>query len=201
MIRVMIAEDQKMLRGALTSLLQLEEDIEVVAEADDGQEAVALIETHCPDLCILDIEIPFLTGLDVAETIRKKRWPCKIMIVTTFSKTGFIQKALELKVDAYLLKDEPIDSLISAIRKVMQGERVISTDLMTSFFLTQANPLTEREQEVLRMAKDGLSTEQIAQSLFLTSGTVRNYLSSAIQKIEVESRHQAILAAQQKGWI
>lgn len=201
MIRIVIAEDQKMLLGALSSLLQLEDDLEVVAEAKDGQEALEAIEEHLPDLCILDIEIPFLTGLEVAANVRAAGWPCKIMIVTTFTKPGFIRRAMELQVDSYLLKDEPIDRLIAAIRRVMKGEKVISTDLMTTYFLAQDSPFTEREQIVLRLVRDGKTTEQIAKSLYLTPGTVRNYISSAIQKLEVESRHQALQIAEEKGWI
>lgn len=201
MIRVVIAEDQKMLRGALTSLLQLEDDIEVVVQASDGKEALDAVETYMPDLCILDIEIPVMTGLEVAEKIREQDLPCKIMIVTTFARPGYLQKAMEIKVEAYLLKDEPIDFLVDAIRKVIKGQRVISSDLAPTLFMSEENPLTEREQEVLRLVAEGRTTAQIANTLFLTKGTVRNYLSTAIQKLEVESRHHAIKEAREKGWI
>jgi two-component system response regulator DesR len=201
MIRLVIAEDQHMLRGAFASLLQLEDDIEVAAQVSDGKEALRAIETHRPDLCVLDIEMPHVTGLEVARTIRENGWPCKIMIVTTFARPGYLQEAMAAKVDAYLLKDEPIEVLVDTIRKVMAGERVVSSDLASSLFVNEENPLTEREQDVLRMAKEGKTTRQIADTLFLTNGTVRNYLSSAIQKLEAESRYQAIAKAEERGWL
>ncbi|WP_203364081.1 response regulator transcription factor [Bacillus sp. REN10] len=201
MIRVVLAEDQKMLSGALASLLKLEEDIEVVAEAADGKQALAAIESMEPDVCLLDIEMPYVTGLEIAERLRSEDHPCKIMIVTTFTRPGYLQKAMDLTVEGYLLKDEPIDFLIDAIRKVMNGERVISTDLAAALFINEANPLTEREQEVLRLVGSGMTTRQIAKTLFLTNGTVRNYLSSAIQKLETDSRQQAARIAEEQGWI
>ncbi|PTM57932.1 response regulator transcription factor [Desmospora activa] len=201
MIRIVIAEDQQMLRGALTSLLQLEEDIEVVAQVANGKDALDMIEHHQPDICLLDIEIPMMTGLQVAAQIRHRQWPCKIMIVTTFARPGYLQKATEMQVDGYLLKDEPIDTLVDAIRKVMKGEKVISPELAVALFQHEENPLTEREREVLRLVKQGKSTRQIAQVLFLTTGTIRNYLSAAIQKMEANSRQQAIIKAEEKGWI
>jgi two-component system response regulator DesR len=201
MIRVIIAEDQKMLRGALTSLLKLENDIEVLAEVSDGQTAWEAIQRYEPDVCLLDIEIPSITGLELAEKLRHAGSTCKIIIVTTFARPGYLQKAMHAKVEGYLLKDEPIDYLIEAIRKVTNGERVISTDLAATLFIKQENPLTDREIEVLRMAKDGKTTRDIGKTLFLTNGTVRNYFSSAIQKLEVESRQQAIEKAREKGWI
>lgn len=201
MIRVIIAEDQKMLRGALTSLLKLENDIEVLAEVSDGQAAWEAIQRYEPDVCLLDIEIPSITGLELAEKLRHAGSTCKIIIVTTFARPGYLQKAMDAKVEGYLLKDEPIDYLIEAIRKVMNGERVISTDLAATLFIKQENPLTDREIEVLRMAKEGKTTRDIGKTLFLTNGTVRNYFSSAIQKLEVESRQQAIEKARENGWI
>ncbi|PZD95375.1 DNA-binding response regulator [Paenibacillus sambharensis] len=201
MIRIVIAEDQHMLRGAFASLLQLEDDIDIVAQVSDGGEALRMIEACTPDLCLLDIEMPGLTGLEVAASVRRSGLPCKIMIVTTFARPGYLQQAMDASVDAYLLKDEPIEFLIEAIRKVMQGGRVVSPYLAASLFTHEANPLTEREQEVLRLAADGATTRQIAGSLYLTTGTVRNYLSSAIQKLEVETRHHAIQKAKDRGWL
>ena len=201
MIRVVIAEDQQMLRGALTSLLQLEDDIEVVAQVSNGEDALDAIERHQPDMSILDIEIPGMTGLDVAEQIRQRGIGTKIMIVTTFARPGYLQKAMDLKVDGYVLKDEPIDEFVGAIRKIMNGGRVVSPDLAEALFNREENPLTEREQEVLRLAKEGKTTRQMAKTLYLSYGTVRNYLSSAIQKLEAESRHHAVLIADEKGWI
>jgi two-component system response regulator DesR len=201
MIRTILAEDQKMLRGALSALLQLEENIEIVAEVSDGLEALEAAHRHNPDLCILDIEMPQLNGLEVAEKLKTEGYRCKLMIVTTFARPGYLQKARELQIDGYLLKDEPIDFLVEAIDKVMKGQKVVSPDLALAMFQQEACPLTDRELEVLRYARAGQTTEQIAKTLFLTQGTVRNYLSSAIQKLDVDSRHQAILKAEEKGWL
>lgn len=201
MIRIVIAEDQQMLLSAMASLIRLEDDIEVVAQAADGRKALEAIRTHRPDICLIDIEMPGMNGLEVAETVRLERLPCKMMVVTTFSRPGYLQKAMELKVEGYLLKDEPIDFLLDAIRKVHRGGRVISPDLAALLFEQEENPLSERERDVLRLAAEGRTTEQIARTLYLTKGTVRNYLSSAIQKLEVESRHQAVRKAAEKGWI
>ncbi|NMO95061.1 response regulator transcription factor [Paenibacillus lemnae] len=201
MIRIVIAEDQHMLRGAFASLLQLEEDFEIISQVSGGHEALSMIEACKPDICLLDIEMPGLTGLEVAQTVRDRGWNCKIMIVTTFARPGYLQKAMNAAVDAYLLKDEPIEFLVEAIRRVMQGKRVVSPYLADSLFTHEANPLTEREQEVLRMVSEGGTTRHIAEHLYLTTGTVRNYLSSAIQKLEVETRHHAIEKARDRGWI
>lgn len=201
MIRIVIAEDQQMLLSALASLIQLEDDIEVAAQAADGQKALEAIRAYQPDICLLDIEMPGMSGLEVAEAIRREKLDCKIMIVTTFSRSGYLQKAMELKVEGYLLKDEPIEFLVEAIRKVHRGQKVISPDLVAFLFEKEVNPLTEREQEVLRLAGEGKTTDQIANTLFLSKGTVRNYLSSTIQKLDVQSRHQAVKKATEKGWI
>ena len=201
MIRVLIAEDQQMVRGAFTSLLQFEKDIEVIAAVSDGKAAYDSIEQLLPDVCILDIEMPYLSGLEVAEKVRAAQLPCKIIIVTTFARPGYLQKAMDAKVEGYLLKDEPIDFLIQSIRRVMKGERVISTDLSAVLFTQEKNPLSERETDVLRLTKDGLTTDEISTTLFLTKGTVRNYLSSAIQKLEAETRTEAVRIAVEKGWI
>lgn len=197
----MIAEDQKMLRGALTSLLKLEDDIEVVAEAADGLAAWDVIMKYQPDVCLLDIEMPSMSGLEIAEKLKKVKNMTRVIIVTTFARPGYLQKAIDAQVDGYLLKDEPIDFLIEAIRSVKKGERVLSTDLAAALFLKEVNPLTEREMDVLRLAKEGMTTKEIVSTLFLTDGTVRNYLSSAIQKLEVTTRQQAIEKAKNKGWI
>lgn len=135
MIRVVIAEDQQMLRGAFASLLKFETDIEVLAEASDGKQAWEAIQKHQPDVCVLDIEMPLISGLELAELIRRANLPCKIMIVTTFARPGYLKKAIDAQVDGYLLKDEPIDFLIESIRKVMKGERVVSTDLAATLFM------------------------------------------------------------------
>ncbi|KJB89411.1 transcriptional regulator [Paenibacillus sp. E194] len=201
MIRVVIAEDQQMLRGAFASLLKFEDDIEVLAEVADGKQAWEAIQQHKPDVCVVDIEMPHMNGLELALQIRNAGLPCKIVIVTTFARPGYLQKAMNAQVNAYLLKDEPIDYLIESIRRVMAGERVISTDLAAVLFMNNENPLSEREAEMLRLTKEGMTTSEISKALFLTIGTVRNYLSSAIQKLDAESRQQAAAIAEEKGWL
>lgn len=201
MIRVLIAEDQQMLRGALTSLLSFESDIQVIAEVSDGQQAWEYIQRDLPDVCIVDIEMPNLTGLELAEKIINAQLFCKVMIVTTFARPGYLQKAMDCEVNGYLLKDEPIEYLIHAIRKVFAGEKVVSRDLAATLFMKEQNPLNEREIAVLQLVKEGLTTSEISKKLFLTKGTIRNYLSVVIQKLHVESRQQAVQVATEKGWI
>ena len=201
MIRICIAEDQQLLRGALISIMELEEDLHIVGEAADGEEAWALIEKERPDVCILDIEMPYLSGLEVAAKIRHHNYPCKIMIMTTFARAGYLQEAMDLNIDAYVLKDEPIQYVIGAVRKIMQGERVISQDLAAALFMNEKNPLNEREINVLKLVKEGYTTNEISKRLFLTKGTIRNYLSLSIQKLEVDTRQQAVQKAVEKGWI
>lgn len=201
MIRVLLAEDQQMLRGALTSLLSFEPDIEVIAEVSDGQKAWDYIQQELPDVCLVDIEMPHLSGLELAEKIKETNLPCKVMIVTTFARPGYLQKAMDCEVHGYLLKDEPIDYLIATIRKIMQGEKVVSKDLAATLFMKEQNPLNEREVAVLQLVKEGLTTHEISKQLFLTKGTIRNYLSTSIQKLQVESRQQAAQIASDKGWL
>lgn len=201
MIRILLAEDQQMLRGALTSLLSFEPDIEVIAEVSDGQKAWDYIQQELPDVCLVDIEMPNLSGLELAEKIKEAHLPCKVMIVTTFARPGYLQKAMDCEVHGYLLKDEPIDFLIATIRKIMQGEKVVSKDLAATLFMKEHNPLNEREIAVLQLVKEGLTTQEISKQLFLTKGTIRNYLSTSIQKLQVESRQQAAQVASEKGWL
>lgn len=201
MIRVLLAEDQQMLRGALTSLLSFEPDIEVIAEVSDGQKAWDFIQQELPDVCVVDIEMPHLSGLELAEKIKQANLPCKVMIVTTFARPGYLQKAMDCEVHGYLLKDEPIDYLIATIRKIMQGEKVVSKDLAATLFMKEHNPLNEREIAVLQLVQEGLTTNEISKRLFLTKGTIRNYLSTSIQKLQVESRQQAAQVAREKGWL
>lgn len=200
-MKIVIAEDQQMLGEALTTLLQLEGDIEVVAEVADGDSAWEAIIRYQPDICLLDIEMPIMNGLELARKIRSLSSSMKIIIVTTFARPGYLEQAIELQVEGYLLKDEPIDFLIDAIRRVARGERVMSPELAKTMLHWEKNPLTEREIDVLRLANKGMTTEQISKSLYLSKGTVRNYLSSAIQKLGVETRQQALKKALDKGWI
>ncbi|MEO3944625.1 response regulator transcription factor [Gorillibacterium sp. CAU 1737] len=200
MIRIVIAEDQGMLRGALASLLELEDDLTIVAQARHGEEALALIQLHQPDIALLDIEMPQMSGLDVAETIKEKGWSTRVVILTTFQRPGYFERAVRASVLGYLLKDEPSDRLAEAIRRVAAGYREVSPELVFGF-IREENPLTERECEILKLAAEGLSANQIADSLFLSHGTVRNYISDILGKLGVKSRIEAVRAAEEKGWI
>ncbi|MFC4811122.1 response regulator transcription factor [Paenibacillus sp. GCM10023250] len=199
-MKVIVAEDQGMLRGALSALLDLEDDIEVVAQAEDGRQALEQIERLLPDICVMDIEMPHMSGLDVAEKLKERGHACKVVILTTFSRSGYFQRAMKAGVRGFLLKDSPIDELGAALRTVHKGGRAVSPELALSFFESE-NPLSEREREVLRLASEGLSAGDIAGRLYLSAGTVRNYLSEAIQKLEAKNRIDAIGIAEKNGWL
>ncbi|UUZ82833.1 response regulator transcription factor [Paenibacillus sp. P26] len=199
-MKVIIAEDQGMLRGALSALLDLEEDMEVIGQAENGEQALKLIVEREPDLCILDIEMPVLSGLDVAERLKTLGHPCRVVILTTFSRSGYFQRAMKAGVSGFLLKDSPIDELSAALRKVQAGGRAISPELSVSLWEAE-NPLTEREREVLRLVAEGLSAGEIARRLFLSGGTVRNYISEMMQKLEAKNRIDAISIAEKNGWL
>jgi len=200
MIRIVLAEDQGMLRGALSSLLNMEEDLEVVAQANHGKEALELTRLHKPDVCVLDVEMPIMSGLDVAESIRSEGLPCRVLMLTTFARPGYLQRALAAGVSGYILKDGSSEELADAIRKVYSGKRVLSPEL--TFAAWEApNPLTSREQEILQLAASGMSAKDIANQLYLSHGTVRNYLSEIISKLGVDNRMEAVTAAREKGWI
>ncbi|MGG0185005.1 response regulator transcription factor [Bacillus rhizoplanae] len=200
MIRIIIAEDQRMLRGALGALLDLEDDIEVVGQAENGEEALRLIEKLQPDVSIMDIEMPIQSGLDVAETLRKQQSQCRVMMLTTFARPGYFERAMKANVHGYLLKDSPSEDLAAAIRNVMNGKREISPELMFGLWQEQ-NPLTDREREVLLLAKEGKTANEIAKTLYLSSGTVRNYISDVLTKLNAKNRIEAITIAEEKGWI
>ncbi|PAD28311.1 response regulator transcription factor [Paenibacillus sp. 7523-1] len=200
MIRIMIAEDQRMLRGALASLLDLEDDFEVIGEAGNGEEALQQISSLQPDLCLMDIEMPVMTGLEVAERIQQLGLTCRIIILTTFARPGFLERAIQAGVQGYLLKDEPSDRLAEAIRRVMNGGREVSPELVFGA-AKEANPLTEREKEVLKLAATGMNANYIATSLHLSYGTVRNYLSEAFNKLGAKNRMEAVSMAEEKGWL
>lgn len=200
MIRIIIAEDQRLLRGALASLLDLEDDIEVIGQAEDGVEALSLIERVKPDVCLLDIEMPRRSGLDIAEELQSKEASCRVIILTTFARPGYFERAVKANIHGYLLKDEPSDKLADAIRRVHAGHREISSELIFGS-LHEENPLTERERVILKCAATGLSAGQIATSLHLSYGTVRNYLSEIMNKLDVKSRIEAVRIAEDKGWI
>lgn len=197
MIRIVIAEDQRMMLGALGSLLNLEEDMEVVGQASNGEEAVALVRKHQPDICIMDIEMPIKTGLEAAEELKNN--PCKVIILTTFARSGYFQRAIKAGVNGYLLKDSPSEELASSIRSVMAGVRIYAPELIDDLY-SEENPLTEREKEVLGLIADGKNTKEIAGKLSIKTGTVRNYISSIMDKLGVKNRIEAITQSREKGW-
>jgi two-component system, NarL family, response regulator DesR len=197
MIRIVIAEDQRMLLGALGSLLSLEDDMEVVGKASNGEEAVALAKDLKPDVCVMDIEMPGKTGLEAAEELRGLG--CKVIILTTFARSGYFQRALKAGVSGYLLKDSPSEELASSIRSVMDGRRIYAPELMDDVY-SEENPLTEREMEVLELVADGKNTKEIAGQLSITTGTVRNYISTILDKLQVTNRIEAITQSKEKGW-
>ncbi|MGO4528352.1 response regulator [Paenibacillus sp. 2TAF8] len=197
MIRIVIAEDQRMMLGALSSLLNLEEDMEVVGQASNGQEALALVQQHAPDICLMDIEMPVKSGLEAAEEL--KGMNCKVIILTTFARTGYFERALKGGVRGYLLKDSPIEELAEAIRQVMSGRRIFAPDLVDEAYVEE-NPLTEREHAVLGLMADGKNTKEIAGHLFITTGTVRNYISIILNKLNASNRIEAITRSKEKGW-
>ncbi|MGO4348329.1 response regulator [Paenibacillus sp. MCAF9] len=197
MIRIVIAEDQRMLLGALASLLDLEEDMKVVGRASNGEDAISLVHEHKPDICIMDIEMPAKTGLDAAEELKGQG--CKVIILTTFARSGYFERALKAGVSGYLLKDSPSEELANSIRSVMAGRRIFASELVDEAY-GQENPLTEREKEVLVLVADGKNTKEIASELFITTGTVRNYISVILDKLDVSNRIEAITRFKEKGW-
>jgi two-component system response regulator DesR len=200
MIRILLAEDQAMVRGALTALLSLETDIEVLGAAPDGESAWRELQRLKPDLLVTDIEMPGLSGLELAQRIQRYELPTKVVIVTTFARAGFLRRALDAGVCGYLLKDAPAEDLAEALRKVHRGGRAIDPQLALEAWSEQ-DPLNDRERQVLRLAGEGLSANEIAAQLSLSHGTVRNYLSEAIGKLGVGNRIEAYRLARQKGWL
>jgi len=200
MITVLLGDDQQMLRSALAALLNLEEDLKVVAQGGNGAEVLEQIRLHQPDVCVLDIEMPVRSGLDVAEELHAQSHPCKVIMLTTFARSGYFQRAIAAGVRGYLLKDGPSDELADAIRRVHQGGRVIHPELSLAIWENQ-NPLTPREIEILKLASRGLTMKEIGEQLFLSHGTVRNYMSEIISKCEARNRTDAVHSAEAKGWI
>lgn len=201
MIRLVIAEDQALVLGALATLLALEEDIEILARAGDGPAALEAVRRLAPDILLSDIEMPGLSGLDVAETIARENLATRVLIVTTFGRSGYLRRAMDAGVRGYLLKDTPSEQLAAAIRKVAAGGRAIAPELVEAAWDTPPNPLTERERDVLRLAEEGLSNKEIARRLDLSPGTVRNYLSEALTKLYASSRIEAGRLARERGWL
>jgi two-component system response regulator DesR len=201
MIRVLLAEDQAMVRGALVALLKMENDIEIVAEVGRGDEVVpAAIQTQ-PQVALLDIEMPGEDGLTAAASLHAQLPSCYILILTTFGRPGYLRKAMESGVVGFLLKDAPATQLAKAIRRAVAGERIVDPDLALTALSEGNNPLTDREREVLSATLQGASIAEIGDQLFLSEGTVRNYLSEAIQKLNVRNRVEAANLARQKGWL
>ncbi len=200
-IRILLAEDQAMVRGALTALLRLEEDIEVVAEVSQGDQVLEAAMKSQPDVALLDVEMPGGDGLNAAQALHKSLPFCRIVILTTFGRSGYLRRAMESGAVGFLLKDAPADQLAVAIRRVMAGERVVDPDLALSALSDGDNPLTPRERDVLRASLDGASIADIATQLYLSEGTVRNHISTAIQKLNVQNRIEAANLAKEKGWL
>jgi two-component system, NarL family, response regulator DesR len=200
-IRVLLAEDQVMIREALVALLSFEDDIEVVAQVGRGDEVVKAARETSPDIALLDIEMPGMDGLTAAAELREASPGVKIVILTTFGRPGFLRRAMESGVSAFLVKDSPADKLTQTIRRVLNGERVIDPDLAAAALADGLNPLTPREREVLMAADKGVTIAEIAGELYLSEGTVRNYLSACIQKTGARTRVEALKIAQERGWL
>jgi two-component system, NarL family, response regulator DesR len=200
MIRILLAEDQAMVRGALSALLGLESDIEVLGAAADGEAAWREVQRLQPDVLVTDIEMPGLSGLELAQRVQRHGLATKVVIVTTFARGGFLRRALDAGVCGYLLKDAPAEDLAEALRKVHRGGRAIDPQLAIDAW-SESDPLNDRERQVLRLAGEGQSASEIATQLALSHGTVRNYLSEAIGKLGVGNRIEAYRLARQKGWL
>ncbi|TME75657.1 MAG: response regulator transcription factor [Chloroflexi bacterium] len=201
MIRVLIAEDQAMVRGALKALLAMEGDIEIVAETDRADQILALASQTKPDVALLDIEMPGGDGISAAGQLSRALPACRTLILTTFGRPGFLRRAMESGAAGFMLKDAPAHELALAIRRTMAGERVVDPSLAAAALSAGDSPLSEREREVLVAGQGGASVAEIAKALFLSEGTVRNYLSSAIQKLEVSNRTEAARLAEEQGWL
>jgi two-component system, NarL family, response regulator DesR len=199
-IRVIIAEDQAMVLGALVALLELEPDIKVVASARNGRLALEAVAQQHPDVLITDIEMPELSGLELAGEMKRRNQRTRVVILTTFARPGYLRRALEAGASAYLLKDMPAEKLADAVRRVHRGLRVIDPDLASEAW-TEADPFTDRERQVLRLASEGMATAEIATHIGLSDGTVRNYLSEAISKVGASNRVEAARIAREKGWL
>jgi two-component system response regulator DesR len=200
MIRIVLAEDQAMVRGALAALLGLEGDLQIVAQAGDGDAAWREIGLHAPDLLVTDIEMPGLTGLDLALKVQEAGLATRVVVLTTFARAGYLRRALDAGVRGYLLKDAPASELAEALRRVHTGGRAIDPQLAVAAW-GEEDPLSERERQVLRLAGEGVKSAEIAERLHLSQGTVRNYLSEAIGKLGVENRIEAYRVARARGWL
>ena len=199
-MKLLVAEDQSMLRDALCQLLELQSDVETVHQASNGQEAMTMLQSQKIDVAILDVEMPKQTGLDVLEWVKEKQPTVKVVIVTTFTRPGYFERAIKADVDAYVLKERSIADLMKTIHTVLGGKKEYSPELM-EVMMTSKNPLSNQEILVLQAAARGLSSKEIAQKLYLSNGTVRNYMSSILTKLAAENRLEAVRIAQENGWI
>lgn len=199
-MKLLIAEDQSMLRDAMATLLSMEDSVESVLQAKDGKEAINLISTNDIDVVILDVEMPEATGLDVLEYIRSNNIHCKVVIVTTFKRMGYFERAIKNNVDAYVLKDRSIDELMKTINNVLAGHKEYSPELMENIFNSH-NPLTNQEKIILIKIKEGLSNKEIANELFLSEGTIRNYISNILTKLNCKNRTEAVKKSTEDGWL
>lgn len=197
---MLIAEDQQLIAGAIAALLDLEPDIEVVGHAYDGPTALRRVEELAPDVLLADIEMPLLTGLEVAAELHRRESRTRVIIVTTFARPGYLRRAMDAGVAGYLLKDRPVEELVAAVRTVCAGGRAIDPSLAVHAW-SEPDPLSDRERAVLRLAGDGQSTSAIGAALGLTEGTVRNYLSEAMSKVGAENRTEAARIARDRGWL
>ena len=200
MIKILIAEDQSMVLGALSALLDLEDDFTVVATAENGEQALSLIEQNDVDIVLTDIEMPQMTGIELAQALQRINHTAKVMILTTFTRSGYLRRAMDAGVKGYLLKDAPSDSLAQAVRQIYQGKVIVAPELITQAW-GEVDPLTDKERKVLRLAYEGKSTEQISKAIYLSAGTVRNYLSEASSKLGAANRIEAARIAKQNGWL
>lgn len=199
-IRIVIAEDQSLLRGAIATLLSLENDIEVLAQASDGVQALELVNKLEPDVLLTDIEMPHASGIDVATKLKQSGSKTKVMIVTTFARPGYLERARSAGVMGYVLKDAPSESLAQSLRKVARGQLVIEQGLAESAWASP-DPLSDRERDILRLAEKGQTNKEIADALHLSAGTVRNYLADATQKLGANNRIEASRIARENGWL
>ena len=199
-MRLLIAEDQSMLRDAMATLLLMEDTIDEVLQAKNGKEAMDILTSSSVDVAILDIEMPEATGLDVLEFIRNKGISCKVIIVTTFKRAGYFERAIKNNVDAYVLKDRSVDELMKTINNVLAGNKEYSPELMENIF-TNHNPLSNQEKILLVKVKEGLSNKEISSELYLSEGTIRNYISNILTKLNCKNRTEAVKKATEEGWI
>lgn len=200
-IRLMLVDDQALVRGAMGALLELEDDLTVVAEAGDGAQAAERAREVRPDVCLMDIQMPGVDGIEATRLVRAASPETRVLVVTTFARTGYLRQALDAGASGFIAKDTPAAELAHAVRRVHQGLRVVDPVLAEASLFEGANPLSEREQQVLRLSADGRSIARIAAEVFLSAGTVRNHLSSAIGKTATENRAQAARTARDRGWI